>query len=118
MLLLVQHLQLLLLLHSHLSSGQVTAFTYTGSPQQFVPSLASEYKIELWGGGSTGKGAYTSGKIRLNTANKLYIYVGGEGKQACLYGTGGGWNGGASPSSSGYFIRLELAPYAGMLQSS
>lgn len=86
---------------TNLFSGQVTAFTYTGSPQQFVPSLASEYKIELWGGGSTGKGAYTSGKIRLNTANKLYIYVGGEGKQACLYGTGGGWNGGASPSSSG-----------------
>ena len=86
---------------TNLSSGQVTAFTYTGSPQQFVPSLASEYKIELWGGGSTGKGSYTSGKIRLNTANKLYIYVGGEGQQACLYGTGGGWNGGASPSSSG-----------------
>lgn len=86
---------------TNLSNGQVTTFSYTGSPQKFVPSLSSQYKIELWGGGSTGKGAYTSGNIRLTSANELYIYVGGGGQQACLYGTGGGWNGGANPSSSG-----------------
>ena len=61
-------------------------FGYTGNYQTFTAPYSGDYKIELWGAGGTtggngtqrgGAGAYTSGTIRLNKDETLYIYVGG-----------------------------------------
>ena len=60
-------------------------FDYTGSEQSFIAPITGNYKIELWGaqGNNTsqdrargGKGAYTTGKIKLEKNQKLYVYVG------------------------------------------
>ncbi|MCR4581170.1 MAG: InlB B-repeat-containing protein, partial [Bacilli bacterium] len=76
-------------------------YEYTGDYQEFVAPVSGNYSIELWGasggsvtGYSIGLGGYTKGEISLRQNEKLYIYVGGEGK-AINNGTGGaGWNGG------------------------
>ena len=78
-------------------------YDYTGTFQIFSPVFSGYYKIELWGaqGGNYssgvvgGLGSYTSGEIYLNAGEKLYIYVGGQGK-----GITGGFNGGGNVSSS------------------
>lgn len=65
----------------------------------FTASATGYYKFEAWGaqGGSAsnghagGKGAYTSGIIRLNKDTSLYVYVGGQN----------GYNGGGTRGSSG-----------------
>ena len=61
-------------------------FSYTGQYQEFTAPMNGIYKIELWGaqGGnvssySGGLGGYTSGNIKLNKDEKLYIYVGEQG---------------------------------------
>ena len=61
-------------------------FDYTGTEQAFVAPADGKYKIELWGaqGGDGydettnlgGLGGYTSGLIRLEKSQKLYVYVG------------------------------------------
>lgn len=59
-------------------------FDYTGKEQSLVAECAGKYKIELWGAGGFerqagavgGKGAYTSGIIKLEKDTTLYIYVG------------------------------------------
>ena len=66
------------------SEGQTFLFDYTGKEQSFVAECAGKYKIELWGAGGFerqagavgGKGAYTSGIIKLEKDTTLYIYVG------------------------------------------
>ena len=57
-------------------------FPYTGDVQTYKVKADGVYKIELWGaqGGNVGgKGAYTSGNIKLNSGDTLYFYVGGMG---------------------------------------
>ena len=65
--------------------GQIFEYNYTGDEQSFIAACNGIYKVELWGaqGGSGinnankgGKGAYTSGEIRLDKNSVLYIYVG------------------------------------------
>jgi len=60
--------------------------------QVFIVPMTGTYKIELWGasGGTSpayldtsekhGKGAYTSGTIRLRKGTKLYLHVGSKGE--------------------------------------
>jgi len=74
-------------------------YAYTGDYQEYVVPKTGYYKIELWGaqgGNSTygGKGAYTSGALRLTKGEQLYIYVGGEGFANSGALSEGGYNGG------------------------
>ncbi len=66
--------------------GETKNFTYIGDSQTFTTQCSGTYKVELWGaqGGSIdtyigGKGAYTSGNIKLNINTSLYVYVGEQG---------------------------------------
>lgn len=77
--------------------GRVWNFDYTGSSQTFKVPQNGTYKIELWGaeGGrsnnyDSGKGAYTSGEIRLSKNQKIFIYVGQKGYIVRSDGTGNG----------------------------
>lgn len=107
------------------SVGYTWKYDYKGSEQKFDIPCDGIYKIELWGaqGGSItgtaytyesnvrsdsityigGKGAYTSGNIRLLEDNTIYIYVGGTPSQTNISHksgtTEGGYNGGASLAS-------------------
>jgi prepilin-type N-terminal cleavage/methylation domain-containing protein len=76
-------------------------FPYTGNYQNFKTPMDGTYKIELWGaqGGGIGGGAggYTSGNIKLNASEMLYVYVGGT----TLNGTGG-YNGGGNITNNVY----------------
>lgn len=70
-------------------------FSYTGQYQEFTAPMNGKYKIELWGASGAyngGLGGYTKGEIYLDASDKLYIYVGGVGKQGAA--AEGGWNGG------------------------
>ena len=94
-------------------------FLYTGYCQTYTIEKAGTYEIECWGasgGGSrtngtfkentTGKGGYTSGLIKFNESDvgkKLYIYVGGKGKDAEVgKDSAGGWNGGGLGTWDGH----------------
>ena len=69
-------------------------FAYTGDVQVFTAPSDGIYKLEAWGaqGGESkftynssvgtnygGYGGYSTGEIRLNKGDKLYVYVGGKG---------------------------------------
>lgn len=95
-------------------------FSYMGEYQTFVVPATGYYKIELWGaqggnavgnnsqncsygrgkaygGGCGGFGAYTTGTIRLEKGETLYVYVGQRGLNgASGKNRPGGWNGGGS----------------------
>jgi len=83
-------------------------YNYTGNYETFTVPYPGDYKIELWGaegaprGGGTkkgGAGGYTSGTIRLNKGEKLYIYVGGYNVlnfNSCPTDAGGLGRGGGS----------------------
>lgn len=70
--------------HCYYSGGQEWTFDYTGNEQIFIAECTGYYQIELWGaqGGKGnginigGKGAYTSGEIRLEKGTQLHVYVG------------------------------------------
>ena len=100
------------------------SFEYTGGEQSFTVPHSGYYKLEAWGaqGGSIsgdaynssnalresnvtyygGKGAYTTGQIYLNEGTILYIHVGGTvvTNSSSTCNITGGYNGGASISSS------------------
>lgn len=82
--------------------------------QKWKPTVAGEYKIELWGasGGDGyrnadidnisktshgGRGAYTSGILSLSTDQTLYFYIGGSGEYG---GTNTENNGGGAAKTS------------------
>ena len=89
---------------------------YTGNYNVFIAPKTAKYKVELWGaqGGLYqhyvgGYGAYTSGEIDLKRGTKLYVYVGGQGRdsnynatssQGCEYCQEGSFNGGGAPSGT------------------
>ncbi len=86
-------------------------YEYTGNVQTFTVPEDGTYKIELWGasGGTAssyvpGKGAYTKGEIKLKKDEKLYIYIGEEGKSGLVSYlptfNGGGGTGFRSSSGS------------------
>ena len=87
-------------------------YSYTGSYQTFEVPVTGLYKIEAWGaqGGkgylytqpTPGKGAYTSGNIKLEVGEKIYIYVGGAGTSSVNASSisAAGWNGGGKGSKS------------------
>jgi len=96
------------------------SYSYTGGYQTFTVPATGFYQIELWGaqggnsvgnnsktcsnnrgkaygGGCGGFGAYTSGVVKLNKDDVLYVYVGGRGLDAkARNNRSGGWNGGGS----------------------
>ena len=80
-------------------------YNYTGNYQTFEATATGYYKVELWGGYGfgTGYGGYTSGTIKLEKGELLYVYVGNKGttgnnKTTFNNGTGnqGGYNGGGA----------------------
>ena len=86
---------------------QTYDFSYTGEYQTFTAPTAGFYKFEAWGarggkaringslGGNPGNGGYTSGILRLNEGDIIYVYVGGKGTDAVVgKNSPGGWNGG------------------------
>ena len=96
------------------NTGVLAEYEYTGEYDTFTAPYGGYYYIELWGAASgspwtnseTGSGgAYTSGKIYLNTGDILYFYIGQQGS----YGSGsnsyggpvGGYNGGGSGGNYG-----------------
>ncbi len=102
-------------------------YEYTGDYQEFVAPFTGNYKLEVWGAqgggahqkanaelGYGGKGGYSTGTVFLNSGEKLYIYVGGEGTYCatarCV--SPGGYNGGGS----GYKVNssnIDLAASGG-----
>lgn len=103
------------------ASGQKWDYSYTGGYQVFTAPYTGKYQLETWGaqgGGnyngtyqgrswnqSGGKGGYSKGDISLSIGEKLYVYVGEQGKTSVnntSFGyANGGWNGGGYGGSSG-----------------
>ncbi len=97
-------------------------YTYTGDYQEFVAPYTGEYKLEVWGAGGGGQhqagsagvgglGGYSKGLINLRKGDKLYIYVGGEGKTCITAGctASATFNGGGS----GYKKKGDVADPVG-----
>lgn len=98
----------------HVFDG-IEEYQYTGNAQEFLAPETGYYKVELWGaqGGDAtysttytgGKGAYTSGIIKLIKDEKFYIYVGGLGHTVngtsvfTVIENANGYNGGAAGTS-------------------
>lgn len=70
-------------------------FAYAGEPQKFEVKATGTYKLEVWGaqggesfnyddkeGAEGGKGGYSSGYVKLNAGDVLYVVVGGQPKKA------------------------------------
>lgn len=80
-------------------------FAYTGSEQTFTAPVTGYYKLEVWGasGGdysttyTGGYGGYTTGIVKLDEGETIYINVGGRGKDKSDASiTTGGYNGGGN----------------------
>ncbi|MDD3453586.1 MAG: glycine-rich protein [Bacilli bacterium] len=58
-------------------------YSYTGSYQRFEAPINGTFKIQLWGASGTlgNYGSYTSGEIKLNKGEIIYIYIGGSASQ-------------------------------------
>ena len=58
------------------------SFSYTESEQTFKPQYDGYYKLEAWGARGqdsvSGNGSFTSGVVKLNKNDILYVYVGGN----------------------------------------
>ena len=84
-----------------------TEFYYVGDYQEYEAQNTGYYYIECLGakggdslangvlGAQGGKGGYTSGIVKLNKGEKIYVYVGGHGENAVIGKDSlGGYNGG------------------------
>ncbi len=96
--------------YKEFASPKSENFSYTGNYQEFVAPYTTDYILEVWGAsgggnhqysdsnqaGVAGRGGYSTGTVRLNQGDKIYIYVGGQGSYKTSYaGTvAGGYNGG------------------------
>ena len=105
---------------SELDENNQVKYSYTGTEQTFIVPKTGYYKLETWGasGGKSitnsgwsytdlwdtyGYGGYASGTIYLQKNEKLYIYVGEQGKQGVMGSgnvTGISFNGGGSGMAS------------------
>ncbi len=82
----------------------------TNHYQEFVAPYDGMYKLEVWGaeGGAGdsasvgGKGGYSKGYIKLESGDKLYIYIGGQGETVASGTSGGGYNGGGDATAGSY----------------
>lgn len=94
--------------------AETKQYNYTGGIQEFVAPYNTEYRLYLYGaqGGraiaqgawqnNAGTGGYTQGGKTLNTGDRLYICVGGQGSGGNLRGAAyGGYNGGGNGSNDG-----------------
>lgn len=91
-------------------------YDYTGSVQTITIPHTGTYKLETWGaqGGNynSGYGAYSTGIVKLEKGDILYLYVGGQGGQNNDYiggtagynGGGKGGNGYVNPSSGKTYV--------------
>ncbi len=84
--------------------SKVYVFDYTGGEQTFTVPKTGYYKLEVWGaqGGTHstsigGYGGYSTGIIKLNEADNLYVHVGGT-----TTAESGGYNGGGTGVSNIY----------------
>lgn len=101
-------------------SGQtIFDFDYTGSEQIFTAPVSGTYRLETWGaqggkinGRTAGTGGYSSGIIKFKLNQLIYINVGGHGDEGENYIKNentitkpgkGGYNGGGSGQSGGYY---------------
>ena len=98
---------------SKLKIGNIINCPYSGSVKEITLPVGS-YKLECWGaqGGNTsysssygnrskngGKGGYSIGTLTFTDNTKLYLYSGGQGKNASSgTSSSGGFNGGAKTS--------------------
>ena len=93
--------------------GRTWEYGYTGNVQSFTAPWTGTYQLEIWGaqGGSYsskgcygGQGGYSTGQIRLNKNDTIYVVVGGAGGGNSTHTRQtGGYNGGgnATPSNDG-----------------
>ena len=92
-------------------SNNILKLSYRNSPYEyyFRPGL---YLFELWGadggGSSPGCGAYVSGKLKLETRTKLYIYIGQKGVNGMNTAYNGGGRGQSLGSSGGGSTDVRL----------
>ena len=90
------------------NNNNVYKFNFSGSSKAFNVPKSGTYKLEVWGaqGGDAtsdfkgGYGAYSTGDIKLNEGDVLYINVGGKGNNRRSDSTeevvGNGYNGGGN----------------------
>jgi len=93
-------------------------FDYTGSEQTFNAKKDGYYLLEVWGasGGNItsyrgGYGGYSTGVVKLNENDNLYINVGGKGTGATTIGEAleGGYNGGGSVQGSSFINNITAS---------
>lgn len=73
--------------------GPTIDIDYSGDFYEFTASDTGVYKLEVWGaqgGGDNGYGGYSVGTKRLQRGERLYVYVGEQGKNRAI----GAFNGG------------------------
>ena len=86
----------------------------SGKYEEFTVPYTGYYRLEVWGaqGGSGaglglgGKGGYSSGYVKLQKGEKLYVYVGGKGHDAVAKVSTyveGGFNGGGNSGIPSYY---------------
>ena len=125
------------------SNAIVTMFEYKSPTDDitepyyiYTAAKTGTYKVETWGaqggygkpnGNRGGFGGYSVGNIKINSGDKIYIYVGGQGGTstniAAKYKTSGGYNGGGyGISTSGKYGSggggaTHIAYQSGLLQT-
>ena len=82
-------------------------FNFKGVGEEWIVPKSGIYKVELWGAstkheeeGFYNTGGYTSGNILLDKNSKLYLFLGGYGRD-CYLTHAGGFNGGGNNPSFG-----------------
>ena len=98
-----------------MDKGESKEFSYTGDVEEYIVPRDGWYYIEL--GGASGnapadnegysKGAVTSGYIELEAGEKLYFYIGEQGKKQKTSTFNGG--GGGGYGSAGYTIPSTIS---------
>ena len=95
---------------SAVEAYEVTNYGYTGGIQSFTAPYTGYYQLEAWGaagGGPSGYrggfGGYSTGVVRLNKGDVIYVVVGGAGAGASHQGQtlNGGYNGGGRVNGNG-----------------
>ena len=83
----------------------------SGKYEEIAIPYTGYYRLEVWGaqGGSGGNGGYSSGYVKFEKEEKLYVYVGGKGLDRAYVGSNyqpGGFNGGGNSGIPSYYSSL------------